>query len=74
MTETTLTVADMSCEACSAAVQGALERLPGVAGVSVDLDAKLVSVEHDERLAPGALLAATIEEQGYPVTPAAPRR
>ncbi|PZS12485.1 MAG: heavy metal transport/detoxification protein [Solirubrobacterales bacterium] len=68
MTESTLTVPDMSCEACVATVQGALESVPGVAHVSVDLEQKLVSVEHDEGVAPAARLAAAVEEQGYPVT------
>jgi len=67
MSQSRLTVPDMSCEACVATVQGALERLPGVASVSIDLEQKLVSVEHDEGLAPVARLAAAVDEQGYPL-------
>jgi copper chaperone CopZ len=57
----------MSCEACRAAIEGALERLPGVAEVTVDLERKLVTVEHDDGSAPVDRLAAAVEEQGYEV-------
>jgi copper chaperone len=68
MSQSTLGVPEMSCDACRSAVAGALERLPGVTSVAVDLERKLVTVEHDENRAPVAQLAATVEEQGYEVT------
>jgi copper chaperone len=67
MAQSTLTVPDMSCEACRATVAGALEALPGVAAVSVDLGSKRVTVEHDEGLTPPDGLAAAVEDQGYDV-------
>jgi copper chaperone CopZ len=63
----TLTVPDMSCEACRATVAGELEALPGVVAVSVDLDRGLVSVEHDEGSMPIDRLAAAVEDRGYEV-------
>jgi len=68
MEVSTLTVPEMSCDACRAAIEGALERLPGVDSVSVDLDSKLVTIEHDEDRAPVSRLAAAVEGEGYEVT------
>jgi copper chaperone len=68
MTESTLTVPEMSCDACRATVEGALARLPGVTSVVVDLETKLVTVEHDEHRAAVSELTAAVEEQGYEVT------
>jgi copper chaperone len=66
MAHSTLTVPEMSCDACRATITGALDLLPGVASVTVDLEGKLVTVEHDDDLAPVDRPAA-IEEQGYEV-------
>ena len=67
--ETTRTyrVPGMSCDHCRAAITGELSRVQGVGAVSVDLDAKTVSVsgEADE----GALIHA-IDEAGYTAEPA----
>src|SRR5216684_4201900 len=54
-----------SCEACRTTIEDALGRVPGVASVSVDLHTKLVTVDHDDRLAPIDQLAAAVDEQGY---------
>ncbi len=67
MTQSTLTVPGMSCEACRTTIEDALGRVPGVASVSVDLHTKLVTVDHDDRLAPIDQLAAAVDEQGYEV-------
>jgi copper chaperone CopZ len=65
MTQSTLTVPGISCDARRTTIEHALGRLPGVTSVSVDLESKLVTVDHDERLAPSHQLAAAVEEQGY---------
>ncbi len=70
MSQSRLTVRDISYEACRATVEGALQGLPGVAAVEVDLDRKLVRVQHDDSLTPVGRLAAAIEEQGHPVATA----
>jgi copper chaperone len=67
VTQSTLSVPEMSCEACRASIEGAVERLPGVTAVAVDLERKLVTIEHDDGLAPVDRLAAAVEEQGYGV-------
>jgi copper chaperone CopZ len=57
----------MSCEACRTTIAGALKALPGVVAVSVNLDRKLVLVEHDAHLTPPDRLATVVEDQGYEV-------
>jgi len=63
-----LTVPEMSCDACRAAIEGALEHLPGVDSVRVDLECKLVTIEHDPSRSPVSRLAAAVEDEGYEVT------
>jgi copper chaperone CopZ len=56
-------VPDMSCGHCKAAVGSALEGVPGVREVDVDLDSKRVVVRGDGL--DDTLLRAAIEEAGY---------
>ena len=67
MTRTVLKVDGMSCEHCVKAVTGAVEALRGVSGVTVDLAAKTVTVEHDSIVAPTDKITTEIEDQGYDV-------
>ncbi len=57
------TVPGMTCDHCKHAVSSELGSVPGVAGVEVDLESKLVTVTGDD-LDDRALRAA-IEEAGY---------
>lgn len=63
--ELTFSVPDVSCRHCRAAISAEVERVAGVAGVDVDLDAKLVRVS-GEAIDPDAVRAA-IDEAGYDV-------
>jgi copper chaperone CopZ len=64
--ERTYLVDGMSCAHCRAAITGAVEQVPGVDGVEVDLDHGTVTV----RGAPGdAAVRAAIDEAGYRVRP-----
>jgi copper chaperone len=65
MTRTTLTVEGMTCEACRAAVQRALE-LPGVQQVDVSLDTGIVGVAHATSVSAESL-ATAVEDTGYEV-------
>jgi copper chaperone CopZ len=58
----------MSCQACEAAVSSALADLPGVTGVTVDLESKLVRVDHDRGRTALPGLRSALEDQGYEVT------
>lgn len=63
---TTLTVDGMSCQHCVQAVTKAVQALPGVTDVQVDLAAKTAVVAHDAALTADDIRAA-IEDQGYDV-------
>lgn len=63
MEKLTLKVPDMSCGHCVAAVSGAVEQVPGVSDVQVDLETKRVEVvgEGLEQIP----IAAAVREAGY---------
>lgn len=67
MSQSRLIVPEMSCEACRSTIEGAVRPLPGVVAVGVDLERKLVTVEHEAGRPALVELAAAIEEQGYEV-------
>jgi copper chaperone len=57
-------VPGVSCQHCVAAVTSEVSKLAGVERVQVNLDNKIVTVEHAENVAPAAIVAA-IQEAGY---------
>ena len=57
-----LSIKGMSCGHCVTAVTNALEAVPGVTEVSVDLEAGRAEVGGDADL---QVLIDTVEEQGY---------
>jgi len=67
MTEKTLNVSDMSCGHCKAAVEGELNRLPGVESSFADLERGTVEVFYDESRVSSEQLVEAIEEAGYTV-------
>ena len=56
--EKTIEITGMGCEGCAAKVKKALEAMPGVKGVRVDLKEKKAVVEVAETVADQALLDA----------------
>ncbi len=62
-TPTVLSVPDISCEHCVAAITGEVTKVEGVTAVDVDLDAKTVSVAGGDH----AAIVAAIDEAGYDV-------
>ncbi|MCB9687964.1 MAG: heavy-metal-associated domain-containing protein [Alphaproteobacteria bacterium] len=63
-----LDVKGMTCGSCIRHIQSALAPL-GVERAEVDLRQGRVTVQHDDRAAPVALLIAAIQQAGYPVAP-----
>ena len=55
LVKTELTVWGMTCNSCANKVSKAISALDGVARVSVDLRAELVTVEHEPELDVGAI-------------------
>lgn len=64
---TRLDVQGMTCNHCSAAVQRALEAVPGVQHATVDLAAGSATVEGN---APVDALVKAISDEGYTAAPA----
>jgi copper chaperone len=67
MTTMTISVPEIHCEHCKHSIEGALAPLPGVASARVDVEARTVTVEVDERVTDRGRLVAAIEDQGYDV-------
>ena len=62
-TEATYLVAGMTCEHCKIAVTDEVSRVPGVTGVEVDLDTKLVRVQGAD--VDAEAVVAAVDEAGY---------
>jgi len=67
MTTMTISVPEIHCDHCKHSIEGALAPLPGVASARVDVEARTVTVEVDERVTDRGRLVGAIEEQGYDV-------
>jgi copper chaperone len=64
---TVLSVPDISCAHCKLAIEKAVGRLPGVAAVEVDVEARTVAVEFDRATVQLATIEEAIGEEGYAV-------
>lgn len=62
---TRLSVEGMTCAACVAALESALQRLPGVLSVNVSLMTAQAVVQHDPAVVGGDALAAAIDDAGF---------
>ncbi|MDR7811067.1 copper chaperone CopZ [Lacrimispora sp.] len=67
MAKSIINVDGMACEHCVKAITNAVGALSGVSGVSVDLEAKTVTVDHDPDQASVDKIKAEIEDQGYDI-------
>ncbi|MBA4698546.1 MAG: copper chaperone CopZ [Ruminococcus sp.] len=67
MEKSIIKVDGMSCEHCVKAVTNAVNALPGIESVEVDLKAGTVTVEHDPAQSPADKIKFEIEEQGYDI-------
>ncbi|NTW97573.1 MAG: heavy-metal-associated domain-containing protein [Oscillochloris sp.] len=57
-------VPSVSCQHCVKAVNTEVSAISGVQKVDVNLETKVVTVEHGEQVTPAAIIAA-IQEAGY---------
>jgi len=64
----TLDVKNMTCAVCPITVRKALEKVPGVAGVKVDLDTKSATVTFDPDKVDAAALIKATTDAGYPAS------
>lgn len=70
MTQVTLTVPEISCEHCEHAITQALQPVPGVSSVEIDIPAKLVKLEYDEAQLSLDRVKEILAEEDYPVAAA----
>ncbi len=63
----TIHVPEIHCGHCKASIEGALQPLDGVASATVDVDARLVTVDYDTDRLDRSDLVREIEDQGYEV-------
>jgi len=67
----TLSVPGLPCSLCPVTVAKALEKVPGVRDVSVDLDTKSARVRFDDEATSLEALTKVTTDAGYPSTPSA---
>ncbi len=67
MTQTVLSVPDISCAHCERTITNALTPVEGVRNVSVDIPSRRVKVEYDEGAVTVERMKAILEEEDYPV-------
>ena len=66
MATDTISVPEVHCDHCVRSIEGAIGPMGGVDTATVDLDARTVTVTHDDTVSRDDLVAV-IEEQGYEV-------
>lgn len=66
MKTTALEAPDISCNGCAASIRKALEKVPGVAWVRVDVPTKVVTVTHEDSVSRD-LLVEKLDRAGFPV-------
>ena len=67
-TTTTLAVEGMTCGACTSAVEGGFENVPGLKSFSISLLSERAIVEHDASLLTAAQIVEIIEDRGFGAT------
>ncbi len=67
MREQTIDVPGVHCDHCKMSIEGALQAIPGVESVHVDVPAKRVKVAYDEQSVGLDRIRTAIEDQGYDV-------
>ncbi len=66
MANVVLTAPDISCAHCKRNIESDLSTASGVRSVAVDVDAKSVKVEFDERVIDEPGIRSALAESGYP--------
>lgn len=69
-----LSVPGMTCSLCPVTVAKALEKVPGVKDVSVDLGRKTAQVRFDDEATSVEALTKATTDAGYPSTPSAEQK
>lgn len=65
----TFTAPDIECSGCAASIKKALGQMPGIVNASVDLPAKVVTVQANEQIISSDRIAEALAEVGFPPSP-----
>ena len=67
MKDVVLAVPDVSCGHCQESIEGGLRDVAGIGSVSVDIDAKTVSLSFDPTIISEPSIDSHLEDLGYEV-------
>ena len=67
MTQTTLSVPDISCGHCKTSIEGAVSPLEGVQSAVVAIDDRNVAIDYDGSESTMKAIVNAIDEQGYEI-------
>ena len=62
--QTIVTVPEIVCDGCATSIKKALGNVKGISAVEVDVEAKKVTVNHDENISREAIINA-LDRAGY---------
>ncbi len=62
----TLQTPDITCGGCAGSIKNALGKMEGIKNVEVDINTKMVSIEHAEQIT-REQIAAKLDDIGFPV-------
>lgn len=68
MQTTIFSAPDIECGGCAASIEKALASLSGLSSLSVDIDAKTVTVAHDPELLSVEAILTRLDHLGFPAT------
>ena len=69
ITTTVLHAPDIMCGGCAASIQKAFADVDGIGGVDIDVDAKRVTITHDDSLVTVDHLVIRLDHSGFTATP-----
>ena len=64
-TETTFSIPSIVCGGCAGGIKKALDKVSGISLVEVDVNTKVVTIEHDEKVT-RQTLAEVLDGAGFP--------
>jgi len=67
MEEVKFKVKNMECKSCAYVIEKKLESMPGVKAIDIDLQNKIVKIQHDNPNLCQDVLTCAVEEMGYEV-------
>ncbi len=66
MKTTTVKTPDITCGGCAGSIKNALGKMEGIKNVKVDVNTKMVSIEHGEQIS-REQIEAKLDDIGFPV-------